>query len=68
VGVASSMEVFWSFGPRLVLRGKGELVVLCDDGRCVDGIYVGAFCAAEAFSLAWAFSAGSLVAGFPGVA
>jgi hypothetical protein len=43
------MEVFWSFGPRLVLRGKGELVVLCDDGRCVDGIYVGAFCAAEAF-------------------
>jgi hypothetical protein len=31
-------------------------------------IYIGAFFAAEAFPLAWAFSAGSLVAGFPGVA
>jgi hypothetical protein len=30
--------------------------------------HTGAFFAAEAFSLAWTFSAGSLVAGFPGVA
>lgn len=34
--------------------------------RRVD-IYTGSSCAEAAFSLAWAFSAGSLVAGFPGV-
>lgn len=32
VGVASLMEVCWSFGPRLVLRGMGESTVSCDGG------------------------------------
>lgn len=39
------------------------LLRVCGSGD----IYTGALFAAEAFSLACSFSAGSLVAGFPGV-
>lgn len=47
------------------LGRKGQLMCL-GAGSQVD-TYTGAFCAAEALALAWTFSAGSLVAGFPGV-
>jgi hypothetical protein len=66
VGVASSMEAFCSWGMRLSLgEGVSVLVLWLTMGGW--DIYTGAPWGAEAFAAAWAFSAGSFVASFPGV-
>jgi hypothetical protein len=67
VGVASSMEAFCSWGMRLSLGKRCELLVLWLLMVGWRDIYTGAPWGAEALAAAWAFSAGSFVAGFPGV-